>query len=154
VEDPDLVRFLRTCSETGNGRLFSYGTTDEDLCELHAGDLNEYLATISGGDFTAKDFRTWKGTCIAAWHLYAHREEVKKTMRRKQVLAALDAASDLLGNTRSVCRAHYVHPAILEIYQDGRFSAACAGLQLRRKKWHGKDEQLTLHLLNNLNSAP
>jgi DNA topoisomerase-1 len=79
--------------------------------------VNEYIKEISGGDFTAKDFRTWSGTLQA---LLAFKElGFSETMAesKKNIVAALDKVSNLLGNTRTVCKKYYVHPLIIGLYE-------------------------------------
>jgi DNA topoisomerase-1 len=150
IEDRELARFLCECRRVQGARLFTYKSDDGGCCEVHAGDLNDYLSQISGEDFTAKDFRTWKGTCTVAWQLYPYRGETSLRRRKRQIVEAIDAAAEILGNTRSVCRAHYVHPQLLSLYEEGAMAKACTGLCFRPRKWLTKDEQLTLHLLKSL----
>ncbi|MDP9264561.1 MAG: hypothetical protein M3O91_00365 [Chloroflexota bacterium] len=89
--------------------------------------MNEYLREITGQDFTAKDFRTWAGTFLAA---RSRRElEVPRSARgaRRNVLRAIDVVAERLGNTRAVCRRCYVHPAIVDAYSEGKLLAIAPG---------------------------
>src|SRR5206468_7502869 len=82
-------------------------------------DVNQYLREISGEDFTAKDFRTWAGTVMAAMALQAQDAFENNSQAKKNVKAAISAVAKMLGNTPAVCRKCYVHPAVLETYLDG-----------------------------------
>lgn len=80
--------------------------------------VNDYIKKLSGGDFTAKDFRTWSGTL----HAFLAFKELgffdTATEAKKKIVEALDMVSIQLGNTRTVCKKYYVHPAILSLYEN------------------------------------
>jgi DNA topoisomerase-1 len=119
LRDPALARIVRNCQEIPGQRLFQYV---DDAGERHAvtsGDVNEYLREISGSDFTAKDFRTWAGTTLVAGELVGAEATSSAAATKRAVLAAVDAAAERLGNTRAVCRASYVHPAVLAAFDEG-----------------------------------
>ena len=82
-------------------------------------DVNDYLREMVGGEFTAKDFRTWAGTVLAAMALREFKKFDTKTEAKKNVLRAIESVAERLGNTPSVCRKCYIHPAILNSYLDG-----------------------------------
>ena len=84
---------------------------------IDSADVNEYLREITGEDFTAKDFRTWAGTVLAARALRELPSETA-TEAKKNLLQAIEAVAGLLGNTKSVCRKCYIHPAIIDAYLD------------------------------------
>ena len=86
--------------------------------------MNAYLREISGGEFTAKDFRTWAGTLRAAEALLEAGAVEGRTARRRAVLAAIDDVAAELNNTRAVCRKYYVHPGVLEAFEAGRLAEA------------------------------
>jgi DNA topoisomerase-1 len=98
--------------------LFEYFDEDKSIHIIDSGMVNTYIRSVSGGDFTAKDFRTWAGSIHA---LIALRElgdfQTISEMNRK-IPAALDLVARQLGNTRAVCKKYYVHPLILEYYRD------------------------------------
>jgi DNA topoisomerase I len=123
LKDPQLARSVKLCQELPGQKLFEYVDSDKQLQTVDSSDVNEYLRQIAGEDFTAKDFRTWAGTVLAACALCAvarERPDVRsKTGRNKQIVAAIDRVAKALGNTRSVCRKCYVHPAILDSYLGG-----------------------------------
>ena len=80
--------------------------------------VNEYIKSISGSDFTAKDFRTWAGTVHAFMAFKDLGFSETQTESKKKVVEALDIVSGHLGNTRTVCKKYYVHPAIIELYEN------------------------------------
>jgi DNA topoisomerase-1 len=119
VRSPRLARVVRRCEELPGQRLFQYVGPDGQLVPVDSQDVNDYLREISGGDFTAKDFRTWAGTVLAAHALQEMREADSEVAARRNVVAAIERVASTLGNTRAVCRRCYVHPAIVDSYLDG-----------------------------------
>ena len=86
---------------------------------MDAGDVNDYLQEITGRDVTAKDFRTWAGTMLAARELRTYGPAKNDKEARKNIVRAIDATAGKLGNTRTVCRKYYIHPALIEAYLEG-----------------------------------
>jgi DNA topoisomerase-1 len=82
-------------------------------------DVNDYLKEITGENFTAKDFRTWFGTVLACTALSEYEEAESRAAAKRNVLRAIEAVAGVLGNTRSVCRKSYIHPAVLDAYEQG-----------------------------------
>jgi DNA topoisomerase-1 len=128
VVDATVARLVRRClAVPGNGPVFRY--LDESG-EPHAVDsqaVNEYLGRASGEDFTAKDFRTWHGTVLAAWALKDVGPPESKTRARKQVAAAVEQVAGELRNTPAVCRACYIHPGLIAAYEDGSLASMRRG---------------------------
>jgi DNA topoisomerase-1 len=122
VVDTELAACMRelVALEGGQGRrLFRYRVNDE-LFNLNGPKLNEYIRTYMGEDFTAKDFRTWGGTLIAAV-LFAERGVAETETAAKRVVAGvMRSVGERLGNTAAVARSSYVSPAVVEQYLDGR----------------------------------
>jgi len=118
VEDRQLARLVHQCHELGGQDLFTYKAGGQ-LVDVTSGDVNAYLREMSGAAITAKDFRTWGGTAIAAAVLALDQPPESASHAEKSVLAAYDVAAEVLGNTRAVCRSCYVHPAIPEAYRTG-----------------------------------
>jgi DNA topoisomerase-1 len=119
LRDRRLARIVKACQDLPGEELFQYlddGGGQVDVTSTH---VNDYLREISGATFTAKDFRTWGGTVIAAESLVAAGRPESDKEADKQILDAVDAAAAKLGNTRAVCRSCYVHPAIAESHLDG-----------------------------------
>jgi DNA topoisomerase-1 len=92
---------------------------DEKRYDITSQDVNEYLREITGEDFTAKDFRTWAGTVLAAMALNHFGPGATKKEAKTNIKTAVTAVSKLLGNTPAICRKCYVHPAIFETYLNG-----------------------------------
>jgi DNA topoisomerase I len=130
--DPRLARIVRKCQELPGRELFQYLDDDGDVQDIGSADVNEYLREVTSRDFTAKDFRTWTGTVLAATALREMCDFASDTQAKRNVLAAIDAVAGILGNTRSICRKCYVHPAILEAYADRTLAAALNGGAGRR----------------------
>ena len=119
VVDSELAQAMRELLETRGGRLFRY-RLDDEIYNLTARRLNDYIAEFMGEEFTAKDFRTWGGTLIAAVAL-AERPPVKtETEAKRTVAAVMRTVGERLGNTPAVARASYVSPAVVDQYLDGR----------------------------------
>jgi DNA topoisomerase I len=114
-----LARVVRRCQELPGQLLFKYVGEDGQVHHVESGDVNDYLREISGQDITAKDFRTWAGTVIAATALCAHPTCESDAERKRNITAAIDETAARLNNTRAVCRGSYVHPAVLESYEQG-----------------------------------
>jgi DNA topoisomerase-1 len=119
VSDRRIARIIQRCQELPGEVLFQYLDDDGRRQVVDAGDVNEYLRETTGRDVTAKDFRTWAGTMLAAESLRTMGPARTKRQAEKNVVAAVDAVSAKLGNTRTVCRKYYVHPALLNAYLAG-----------------------------------
>jgi DNA topoisomerase-1 len=120
IVDAELARTLRDLLELpGSGRLFRY--EDEGmLLPLDGRKLNDYIREHMGDEFTAKDFRTWGGTLIAAIALAEHGVAETETKAKRVVAGVMRTVGERLGNTPAVARASYVSPAVVEQYFDGR----------------------------------
>ena len=123
LEDPRLARIIRKCKDIPGSALFQYIDEDGQPQNIESGDVNEYLREISGGDFTAKDFRTWGGTCLAASFLLAKCSdatdpETKHELKSVLVEVVKDVACKL-GNKPATCKKYYIHPAIIDCYAGG-----------------------------------
>jgi DNA topoisomerase-1 len=120
LQDRRLARIVRRCKEIPGSSVFEYLDDDGSPQAVESGDVNDYLREISGADFTAKDFRTWGGTCLAASLLLEKCAELGADPGTKQVLVDVvkDVASKL-GNKPATCRKYYIHPAVMECYSTG-----------------------------------
>ncbi|HEY3134017.1 MAG TPA: hypothetical protein VGJ47_05250 [Gemmatimonadaceae bacterium] len=119
VADKRIARIIQRCQELRGEELFKYLDDDGKRQEVDAEDVNAYLQEITGRDVTAKDFRTWAGTMLAAEALRAIGPAKSKREAEKNIVAAVDVTAKRLGNTRSVCRKYYIHPALIEGYLEG-----------------------------------
>lgn len=133
IDDPRVARVVRQCQELPGQELFQYVDDEGQTHRVHAGDVNEYLREASGGEFTAKDFRTWHGSVLA---LELTRLACETSARdaaalpaRSAALAIVTAVAKQLGNTPAVCRKAYVHPDVLALGESmADDSAALAAL--------------------------
>src|SRR5207237_7660478 len=125
VTDRRLARIVRACRDLPGQELFQYVDEAGAVRDVGSGDVNDYLRAATGGEFTAKVFRTWAGTVQAAV-LLAGRPADTITARKKAVVEVVRAVAAELGNTPAVCRASYVHPAVIEAYLAGELPAAPA----------------------------
>jgi DNA topoisomerase-1 len=118
MDDPRLARLVHQISELGGQELFAYEEAG-GVCDVTSSDVNEYLRRHAGEGVTAKHFRTWGGTVSAAAALAVSNVPESERDIEKVVVAAMDVAAEVLGNTRTVCRASYVHPVIPESFRTG-----------------------------------
>ena len=119
VKDRRIARIVAKLQDLPGQELFQYIGEDEKRYDVTSQDVNDYLREITGEEFTAKDFRTWAGTVLAAIALnHLGPFETKKEAKAK-VKNAVTAVSKLLGNTPAICRKCYVHPAVFETYLSG-----------------------------------
>lgn len=120
IRNPTLARGVaRLLDLPGGGRLFRY-ERDGELVALTAAGLNEYLAENMGEGFTAKDFRTWGGTLVAASELARHGPTQDEREAKRTIAAVMRSVGEELGNTAAVARESYVSPAVVDAYLAGR----------------------------------
>jgi DNA topoisomerase-1 len=118
VKDRRIAKIVRACQDLPGQRLFQYQDGDE-LREVTSADVNAYLKEITGRDITAKDFRTWAGTVMAALALQEFEAFDSKATQKKNIKQAIERVSGRLGNTPTICRKCYVHPEVLNAYVEG-----------------------------------
>ena len=118
IKNKKLAAIVQKCKEIPGKELFQYYDEEGSRKSVDSGMVNDYIKTISGGDFTAKDFRTWTGTvqALLAFKELGFYETATET--KKKIVEALDIVSKQLGNTRTVCKKYYVHPVIISMYED------------------------------------
>jgi DNA topoisomerase-1 len=141
VHDRGVARVVAALLDERGRRLFAVNGA-----AIGSDEVNARLAELADAHFTAKDFRTWHGTATAFRHLRRHLPA--GTDPETSVLAAIDATADVLGNTRAVARAHYVHPDVVDGYASGDLERFLAGRRSRTTKWLDADERLLLAYLS------
>jgi len=119
VRDRKLAAIVKRCRELPGQELFQYIDANGQRQSVDSSDVNSYLREISGEDFTAKDFRTWAGTVLAAMALEEFEAVDSEAQAKKNVVRAIESVAERLGNTPSVCRKCYVHPAVIDMYFEG-----------------------------------
>lgn len=118
VTHPRVAKTIKACIELPGYQIFQYLGEDGSRRTVDSADVNAYLQTHTGADFSAKDFRTWGGSVIAADGLYQKGQPESDTDQKIKIGEVITTVSNHLGNTKKVCRTYYIHPAIITSYQD------------------------------------
>jgi DNA topoisomerase-1 len=150
IKSKRLAAIVKKCQDIPGKELFQY-YEDGQRKDVDSGIVNEYIKNISGGDFTAKDLRTWSGTVQA---LLAFKElgfSETQTETKRNIVSALDIVSNLLGNTRTVCKKYYVHPMVISLYETKTLEKYLAQLDKLEedddKSGLTKEERLLMNIL-------
>lgn len=149
VSDPRLARIIRRCVDLPGQELFQYIDEAGDRRVVDSTDVNAYLQEIGGADFTAKDYRTWAGSVLAL-DLLRGRTLTNVTEARRQVVEAVAAVAQRLGNTPAVCRKCYVHPAVVDAFLAGELEALPP---TRARKGLRREEVALLYFLEHIAST-
>jgi DNA topoisomerase-1 len=120
VTDRRIAKIVSKCQDLPGQDLFQYVNDAGEVRDVTSQDVNDYLREITNENFTAKDFRTWAGTVLAAIALYAQEKFKSHKQAKANVKNAICAVAQLLGNTPAICRKCYVHPAVLDTYLAGK----------------------------------
>jgi DNA topoisomerase-1 len=123
VSDRRLASIVKRCQDLPGYELFQYLDSEGEPHTIDSADVNEYLREITRQDFTAKDFRTWAGTVLACMMLQEFEAFDSDTQAKKNIVRAVESVAERLGNTPSVCRKCYVHPAVIDCYMSGTMVA-------------------------------
>ena len=126
LNDRRLARIVQRCLDLPGYELFQYLDENGEQHTVDSADVNDYLREITSEQFTAKDFRTWAGSVLACTVLREFDAFTTETEAKRNVVRAIESVAARLGNTPSVCRKCYVHPAVLECYLGGAMSKAFA----------------------------
>jgi len=118
LKNKRLAKMVKQCKDIPGKELFQYYDGEGNRKSIDSGMVNRYIKEASGGDFTAKDFRTWAGTLNIIRAFKSIGESESESDCKKKVIAALDEVSKQLGNTRTVCKKYYVHPGIIKLYEE------------------------------------
>jgi DNA topoisomerase-1 len=132
LDDRRLARVVRQCQDLPGYDLFQYLDENGERRTIGSSDVNEYLRSVTGHEFTSKDFRTWAGTVLAAQLLHAV-DFTSESQAKKNIIRAVEEVAKRLGNTKAVCRKCYIHPAIFESYMDGSIKALARHLKRNRR---------------------
>jgi DNA topoisomerase-1 len=149
LKDGRAARVIRQCQELPGQELFQYLDDDGRRHSVGSNDINDYLRQVTGQEFSAKDFRTWGGTVCVLEALREAGPGENQTQAKKNMTQAIKKAARQLGNTTTVCRNYYVHPAVLEVYQDGALFEflEASDEAAEADSWLERDEQALLALL-------
>lgn len=150
LSDRRLAPIIKACQDLPGQELFQYEGDDGKRHTVKSDDVNDYLREATGEDFTAKDFRTWAGTVLAASALREFASFDSQAQAKKQIVAAVERVARSLGNTKTVCRQCYVHPAIFEAYLDGSLREVLrreVDRQLQKSLAHLTPEEAAVYVL-------
>lgn len=154
VTDRRLAHIVKRCRDLPGYELFEYLDEQGMVSSVTSADVNAYLREIAGEEFTAKDFRTWNGTVLAATALLEFEAFTSESQAKHNINDAIEVVSGMLGNTKAICRKCYVHPAVIEAYLAGTLKE---GLLSVKKETNdvstgalGKQEQAVLAFLEGL----
>lgn len=131
VSDRRVARIVRSCQELPGQHLFQYENDEGEVCQISSADVNGYLREIGGAEITAKDFRTWAGTVLAAMALSEFERFDSEAAAKRNIRSAIAMVAARLGNTITICRKCYVHPEVLNCYLEG---ALVKALKQRTRK--------------------
>ena len=151
IDDPAIARIIKQLDELPGYEIFRYQDKDGTMHDLHASDVNEYIKTHMGEEFTAKDFRTWGGTLLATSSVLEDEldDDASETARKKAVAKIVKRVAKRLGNTPAIARGSYIDPRVITAYEKG---AALPEIRkaisvMKPKKYMSVDEQCVLKLL-------
>jgi DNA topoisomerase I len=119
LKDRRVARIVKACQDLPGQELFQYLDPDGTQRDVTSSDVNAYLREITGEDFTAKDFRTWAGTVLAALALREFEHFDSEAGAKRNIRTAIESVASRLGNTPTICRKCYIHPHILDSYLKG-----------------------------------
>lgn len=140
INHPRLAKIVKDCQDLPGQEIFQYFDDDGKRQDVKSEHVNQYLREITGKDFTAKDFRTWAGTVLAAMALQEFEKFDTQTQAKKNVLRAIEAVAERLGNTPAICRKCYVHPMVLDAYMEGALRQTVR--QRAQQQWNSSASKL------------
>ncbi|HEX3355483.1 MAG TPA: hypothetical protein VHS31_00780 [Tepidisphaeraceae bacterium] len=145
-----IAKVVRKCQELPQQQLFEYLDEEGKQHDVKSGDVNDYLREISGAELTAKDFRTWAGTVLAARALKGAEKPSTKAANLRNIKSAIAEVAGRLGNTTAVCRKCYIHPAVITCYLDGTLKRRLSRKNGRSHADLCAEDAAVLSLLENL----
>ncbi|MCW3122852.1 MAG: topoisomerase [Flavipsychrobacter sp.] len=151
-----LANIVKQCRDIPGKELFQYYDEKGHRHPVDSGMVNNYIKEISGGHFTAKDFRTWAGTLHAITAFKKLGIPDTTTDTKKNVVTALDMVAKELGNTRTVCKKYYVHPRVISLYEDhslDKFLSVTEDAKCSDQAGLSTEEQALMKILNNTGAA-
>ncbi len=147
VNDRRLARIVRQCRDLPGQELFQYRDGRGRHRPISSADVNQYIREASGGDFTAKDFRTWAGTVAAAAALVKLTQPASPTAANRTTAEVIRAVAADLGNTPAVCRKSYIHPAVIEAFH------SCTWPSGKKSRGLTEEEACVVHLIRKRKAA-
>jgi DNA topoisomerase-1 len=154
LRNKKLAQLVKQCRDIPGKELFQYFDAEGNRKCVDSGMINNYIREAAGSDFSAKDFRTWAGSLNILRAFKSLGEAIDDTAKKKNVVAALNEVSSKLGNTRTVCKKYYVHPGLIDLYENNNLSKYLGELdeieEPDDKSGHTKDEKVLLKILKEL----
>lgn len=148
ISDRQLKKLIHQCEEIPGWELFKYYDDNGQHHSIDSGMVNEYIQSISGDLFSAKDFRTWAATVIFYETAYSLGHSKDQKTREKNIIACYDEAAEGLGNTRAVCRNYYVHPQVVDTYDSGEIQSYFDKMQrLEEQNYMSPAEQMVKEII-------
>jgi DNA topoisomerase-1 len=123
LKNKKLASIVKQCRDIPGRELFQFYTADGSKRKIDSGMVNNYIKEAAQNDFSAKDFRTWAGSLHALQNFCSLQEVTDQKDVKKNIVTVLDAVSKKLGNTRTVCRKYYVHPGLIQLYEENKLVA-------------------------------
>jgi DNA topoisomerase-1 len=147
INDRRVSKIIKSCQDLPGQELLQYVDENNERQHVTSSDVNEYLKGITGREITAKDFRTWAGTIMAALALHEMGPGRTKRGAKRKLMAAIEAVAERLGNTRTICRKCYVHPAVTEAYLAGKLKLTISTTRARSRTALRPEERAVLRML-------
>jgi DNA topoisomerase-1 len=154
ITNPRLARVVRSCQSIPGQELFSYVDDQGVAHSVDSGDVNEYLRELAGTDITAKDFRTWNGSCLAIANFTERLRIAPTNITIKAVVEAIKEVAKCLGNRPATCKKFYVHPAVVTAYQNGELAKYLAKLSKPNGRLPARYEERILLMVLKQVGAP
>ncbi len=152
IKDAKLARIIKQLDELPGHEIFRYQDESGAMHDLHSRDVNEYIKTYMGEEFTAKDFRTWGGTLLATAAIIEDTLDTNASQiaRKKAVTTIVKRVAKRLGNTPAIARGSYIDPRIFSAYEDGVSVPKLRGAitSMKPRKYLSVEEQCVVKLLN------
>jgi DNA topoisomerase-1 len=146
ITHPRLARVVRSCQSIPGHELFTYRDEEGAVHSVDSGDVNQYLRDLTGVDISAKDFRTWNGSCLAIAN-FIERLRTSAAANAKSVVETIKEVAKCLGNRPATCKKFYVHPAVIAAYQSGDLLRHLAKAQPNGRLPARYEERILLALL-------
>jgi DNA topoisomerase-1 len=147
IRDRHIAKIVARCQDLPGQELFQFVDDDGSRRDVRSEDVNEYLRKISGQDFSAKDFRTWAGTVLAARALRNFEKFETQAQAKKNIVAAVESVAGKLGNTPAVCKKCYIHPHVIDSYLEGTLVEMLLRTNSKSARGLPADEMAVLGLL-------
>jgi DNA topoisomerase-1 len=153
IHEKRLVRLLRQLRRLRGAHVFQYRDDTGDIRDVDAMEVNDFLRELSGHEITAKDFRTWKASALAAGHLYDDRDVEPLAARKEVIKRVVAEVAELLANTPAVCRKSYIHPGLFAAYEAGAFPKLFRRFTPRTARGFSREEQIFASFLRRWDPA-